>query len=229
MLQNRLFTKSEAAFRLSFRKLQEENRKLYFWTFTAEHVETDRRFASAFHLFWDGRLRNRLPADFAALRVFQHHEGDGERSGLLHAHMVCNARLPVTELRRLAYGTGIGQVMDVRRAKRGLEDYLCRYMARDGGLFGIRTWAKLGYWEHCRKTDIEVHSRDADFFRAVMRLTGDWAQTRLICFRFSEWARSSGEISFKTLREKILENPEWADLHDAVAGWPVFLNGEIVV
>ena len=97
----RLFTKSEAAFRLSYRQLWAASDKLFFWTFTAEFPENDRRFSRAWNGFWS-RINPSLRFDYAGLRVFQVHEGGGERDGYLHAHLVCNERLPVGMLRRYA-------------------------------------------------------------------------------------------------------------------------------
>ncbi len=172
-------TKSEAAFRLSYRKLAAENRELYFWTFTAERIESDKEFARSWHRF-SKRLKRIAGQGFCALRVFEPHYGGGERDGRIHCHMVCNRWLDVDALRKAALGTGIGQVMHVRQVDGGTEDYLVKYLQKSWRGKECRVWDAIGEWDHSRVRDIEVNSIEADFYRACYKITGDWNLTRVL-------------------------------------------------
>lgn len=233
MASSYLYTKSEAAFRLAYRQLVRETGerglKLFFWTFTAECAESDRSFARAWNLF-ARRWKYILRYDFAALRVFQRHEGGGERSGRLHCHMVCNQRLSVAELRRYACLSGIGQVMKVVRCRPDHEDYMARYMSRSFNLWGVRCWAVLGDLDYCRKNEVRIESKEADFFRACYQLTGEWGRARVLADRFGLWRRLAGEVTIGNFREKVARDLEWADLREALKGWPTFgANNEVIL
>ncbi len=227
MASQRYFTKSEAAFRFSFRTLVQRNPKIYFWSFTAADPMPDWQFADAWHRFWSAVYR-RVRFDFEGLRTFEPHMGHGERRGFLHAHMVCNERLPVADLRALARGTGIGPMMKVERADAGLEDYLCKYLTKSFSRPGSRCWAKLGDWEHTRKCDIVVESREANFFRACYKLTRRWDLARVLASKYDIWERwNDPKVTLRNWRERLAIDPDWADLAKAMEGFPKFAKNEI--
>jgi|CZKI01.1.fsa_nt_gi hypothetical protein len=187
-------SKSEAAFLFSFDRLRAISEKLYFWTFTSESSCEDWQFARGWAYF-QSRLRKRFDGGLCGLRVFQRFNGWGARHGELHCHAVVNQWVYVRTLRYLARGTGIGQVMKVLEAKSGLEDYLARYMSREGRLEGIRSWARIGCWDHCRVRDVECGGDEANLLRLC------YAQFR---GNPRAWILARGE--FERIRAKGLPN-----------------------
>jgi hypothetical protein len=160
-------SRSEAAFLLSYRRLASYFESLYFWTFTAAELATDEQFAVAWWHFHK-RLVKRFGGCVCGLRVFERHMGHGQRHRRLHCHCVISHRLEIRELKELAAGTGIGQVMWVRKAWPGMEGYLGKYLRKcfwTGGK--IRRWAKFGPWEAVKVGDMELHSASADLFREL--------------------------------------------------------------
>ena len=166
-----MVTRSQAAFRLSFARL--EGRRLYFWTFTAAKAMDDREFARAFHDFMR-RVRRRLQEQgksWRALRCFEPHLGDGPRNGRAHAHLVCDFRWHVTQFRACAAGTGLGRVMWVQRVRDNefLAGYLAKYCSKDLGLVGCRRWAALSSSDlkgwHCKRADVVADWPEAQEMR----------------------------------------------------------------
>jgi hypothetical protein len=174
--------KTQAAFLFSYDRLREISDRLYFWTFTGNTACTDLQFTHAWHLFLR-RLNKNYYGELFGLRVFERHPGDGERSGLLHCHCVVNLRLAIDVVKRLAVGSGIGRVMWVNESWDGLDGYLSKYLTKEHKLgHRIRSWAKFGYWDHCRVGSVVMESHEADLFRFTYLMfkgqKGAWAKTR---------------------------------------------------
>jgi len=158
-------TKREVAFLMSMKMIFESSKRCYFWTLTPAWPMGDNRFVRAVHTFcfnWRNHMRDKHGLEksgwgpgFMAMRVFEPF-----KSGFLHCHFVCNRRLPVREIRRIAEKTGIGRI-DVKPCNPGVADYLCKYMRKEHVLPGIRTFAKWGDWEHVRINNVEVDSHEA--------------------------------------------------------------------
>lgn len=92
-------------------------------------------------------------SDWCGLRVFEPFQ-----SGYLHCHCLVDYRFPIDAMRRMALMTGIGR-MHVRRAWQGDGCYLGDYMQKTGfRLPGVKSWAKLGNWEHVRKNDLRLET-----------------------------------------------------------------------
>jgi len=154
--------KKEVAFLMSMKMIFESSPKCFFWTLTPAWPMGDNAFARAVNRFckkWQNHMREAHGlekagghGDFEAIRVFEPF-----KSGFLQCHFVCNQRLPVREVRRIAEGTGIG-IVDVRVCNPGVAGYLCKYLRKEHALNGIRTWAKWGNWQHVQINNIEVDS-----------------------------------------------------------------------
>jgi hypothetical protein len=203
----RMYTKSAAAFALSFdilRKITEG--PLYFWTFTAEDLSHDVQFCWAWKIFMR-LLNHRYRGSVCGLRVFERHVGDGLRHGRLHAHVVCNRYLRISELKRLARNTGIGQVMWVKKAWDGLDDYLSKYMTKEGRLRGVRQWAAFGHWDHCPVSRVIVESEEANLYRSVAAQLKLERQTHI-------WTKTKGLVE-QILRERHPEQYKERNTHSA--------------
>ena len=136
----------------------------YFWTITPDGYLSDDQWHGAFHKF-QRRLQRALQwHDWHALRVFEEF-----KSGFLHAHMVCDIRIPIALMYECASRTGIGN-LDVRKCVPSDGEYLAKYMTKAGSLGrGVRQWAAWGDWPHSRVRDIEITSAHSDFLRVAYR------------------------------------------------------------
>jgi hypothetical protein len=159
-------TKSQAAFLFSFDRLQAISNQLYFWTFTASTSSHDWEFSHAWHYF-QKRLDRYYDSSLFGLRVFERHPGPGPREGELHCHCVVNLKVSIWNAKRLARGSGIGQIMWVRKAWPGLNDYLAKYLNKQRKLTGIRSWARFGMWDHCTVNGVEVNSAETRLYKSV--------------------------------------------------------------
>jgi len=161
-----IVSKSKAAFEFSFEKLVARNNQLYFWTFTPEVKVSDWRFSSYWNRFSRNLFRYCLEVGFEGLRVFERWE-----DGFLHAHLVCNHRLPVRYVRLLAGNTGIGW-MHASPAKARAGSYMAKYLGKqfrdNEHSQHIRQWAALGNWPYTRVGDVETRSHDIDLLRHFM-------------------------------------------------------------
>ena len=193
-------TKSRAAFLFSAQRLAEISRRLYFWTFTWEEewlaLEIYRRSWNRFTT----ALQRRTKADFAALRVWEEHQGGHG----LHVHMLANERLDVNLVRVLAKRAGIGRI-NVRRAVQRDAEYLAKYMTKRGKIRGVRQWAALGNWQHTKVSDVEVESDDGKLLRTIYRSPAvqalptrrRWGEARRIFFQFMRAGMNPSELGPK--------------------------------
>jgi len=133
----------------------------YFWTLTPEGHMSDRLFSVCINRFLVRFDRMGLKQDFKAIRVYEPFQ-----SGYLHCHFVCDKRLSVQMLRRVAWQTGIGRI-HVRKAVSSDAGYLMKYLGKCRGKLGagLRTWATWGDWSHTLVRNVEVTSPDTDLMR----------------------------------------------------------------
>lgn len=175
MLPQFLITKSKAAFLFSYDRLAENNKRLYFWTFTWRSVHSDWFYYKSWAHF-QTLLKARVTYQFQALRVYEPNQRGG-----IHVHMVCNERISVWMVKRLALAAGMGRenVRFVRSKpwwdkqanewKPADREYLTKYLSKEFGARGGRQWAAMGDWSHCKVKDVEVVSTESNFLRLAYK------------------------------------------------------------
>lgn len=156
---------------------QSQHKKCYFWTFTWPTPMSYWCYSKSWDRFVDLLNRNYTSEEFMAVRVWERHPEHGG----LHIHMLCNERLYVGLMRRLARHCGLGFVLHVAPVRDGyvvpgglkvgpsvsVARYMSKYMTKDGAIDGLRLWGKLGQWEHVKCSDLEFRSKEADAFRSA--------------------------------------------------------------
>lgn len=185
-------TKSEVAFRMSAARLFEENRKVYFWTFTFTEIWEDWVYSRQWARFWRA-FCDSTNFFIGGLKVVELHPGGHG----IHYHCLLNKRLPVSEIRRIGKRFGVGRV-HVVAANKGAGEYLAKYLSkRETGLSKhIRKWSTVGGFEGVKVANIEV---DTDFVRKLRDVKGG----RHITFAGYQIARreyvKDGRISLQTI------------------------------
>jgi len=147
-----LYSKSQAAFTLSAKKLFEEHERVYFWTFTFRKVNHDWVCMN----MWSQMLFELVRVHHGympGLRVAELHKSHG-----IHFHALIALRVSVHVVRRVAKKYGFGRV-HVKRATEGAIHYLVPYLSKERELMkGQRSWAAIGGFRPVRVRDIEVDS-----------------------------------------------------------------------
>jgi len=222
--------KKEIAFLMSMKMVMDSAKRCYFWTLTPAWLMGDNRFSRAVEAFctaWRNHMRDKHGLDkagwgpgFKAIRVYEPF-----KSGFLHCHMVCNTRLPVREIRRIALGTGIG-IVDVRRCNSGIADYLCKYLRKENALPGVRTWAKWGDWQHVQVNNVEVDSHevrlmkwcrmqtDHETRRTMSMQTGEIFTTHVKKSRSQAWVDARVRFSLEMVRHLKNRHPRMLELRE---------------
>lgn len=191
--------RSTAAFRMSCEELFERNRKVFFWTFTWPDAMPHWCYSRSWERFIDCLRRRYTSNEFQALRVWEKHpQGHG-----LHVHMLCNERLGVNMVRRIAVHFGLGRVLHARRARHADSLYMSKYLSKDLGVTGLRMWAKIGKWQHCPKNELKFDS-----------LTCREWQTNFRCAR-AGGANGGEAFRYATLMDRMTtaqQAAHWAEL-----------------
>lgn len=146
-----------------FDQAKRDKKQVYFWTFTWPLAMSYWCYTRSWRKFTDLLWKQYTSEEFAGLRIWERHPVHGG----LHVHMLCNERLYVGLMRRLARHCGLGFVLHVRKARADDGQYMAKYMTKDGSIDGMRMWGKLGNWEHIKCGDLEFQSKEADKFRFV--------------------------------------------------------------
>lgn len=149
----RTFSKSQAAFIMSARKLFQESDKVYFWTFTFNRVMPDWYYPRSWQMFIVN-LQNAYGGFLQGLRVLEVHPGGHG----LHYHALLNRRVSVHLVRRHAKKVGIG-IVQVEVATRESAEYLAKYLTKTNPLWpGMRRWGPIGGFKQVPKNRLEVDS-----------------------------------------------------------------------
>ena len=158
--------RSEAAFRLSFRRLALQYPKLYHWTFTFIKTQNDWLCPACFEGFKQQLQRAHFGL-LRGLRVTELHLIHG-----IHFHVILNERVSVHLVRRLAKKWGFGRVQ-VQQVDEGTEGYLAKYLCKTAPRFfgRMRRWSPIG-GALCRVSDVRVSSPSARFLHRVKRQIG---------------------------------------------------------
>jgi len=109
-----------------------------------------------------------MDSTFMAIRVYEPF-----KSGYLHLHFVCNKRLPITIMRKMAKGTGIGRI-HVRKAVSTDAGYLAKYLTKSSSQLGayVRSYACWGSgWQKTTQRSIEIISDDTKLFKECYKAT----------------------------------------------------------
>lgn len=148
-------SKSKAAFLMSAEKLFNQNKQIYFWTFTFKAVEYDER---AMYLWgnYAHALRDFFGHSFQGLRVVEIH--GGEYSHGLHFHALLNKRISIHIVRRIGKRFGFGRI-SVEPCDIGAAHYLTKYLSKENELpSGTRKWAPMGGFIPCKVRNVVVES-----------------------------------------------------------------------
>jgi len=167
--------KTEAAFRLSCRKIFASGQKCYFWTFTFKDVLGDKEAFKRWHRFATNmKLSKSTGHLWSGVRVVEVHPGGHG----LHFHCLVTGRLPVRVVRHKAVKAGLGYIMKVKRADEGTIDYLAKYMSkagRDGLAKGCRKWSCIGGAKGSLVKNLRCESILSENCRRVRQLVGSWS------------------------------------------------------
>lgn len=205
-----MYSKTQAAFILSVKKLFEENTRCYFWTFTFREVMPDWYYPRS----WDVFIKS-LNAVYGnmiqGLRVLEVHPGGHG----LHYHAIINKRVAVQIVRRFAARVGMG-IVQVDTATEESAFYLAKYLCKSNPLWaGMRRWGTIGGFRQVKKNNIEI---DSAFHRNWRQMNPDgillpreavafcWKQTML----YGDWQDWDTPIYEKKDVDKIRENPTMA-------------------
>lgn len=154
-------TRQQTAFRWSVEELFGWGRPVYFWTFTMVDAIPSWHFGPT----WQRCLNEvyKYFRRFYGVRVFEWHRNHG-----LHAHMLCDMRLSVHVVRRIAKRYGFGR-LQVVRADYGAALYLAKYLGKDAGKipYGGRQWARIGR-SGVRCNQVRFQSPRSDFIKSQM-------------------------------------------------------------
>jgi len=157
-----IYSKSQAAFTMSAKKLFEEHPKVFFWTFTFRKVNHDWVCMNMWHQMFR-ELTNIHHGYMPGLRVVELHKTHG-----MHFHALIALRISVHIVRRVASKYGFGRI-HVCKATEGAIHYLVPYLQKERELRkGQRSWAAIGGFRPVRVRDIEV---DSVFHRNCRALT----------------------------------------------------------
>lgn len=148
-----MLTKSKAAFLLTAERLFTKKEKVYFWTFTFYHLQSDWDGAQLFSKFLN-HLRKTLGGDWGGVRVVELHREHG-----VHYHALINRRLAVDIVRRIAKYYAIGRIF-VEKAHPDAAIYLSKYLTKQrtgpktqSGR-NARRWAAFGPIQKTRISDL---------------------------------------------------------------------------
>lgn len=149
-----LYSRTEAAWLLSCRKLFRDYSPIYFWTFTFTEVLNDWVYPVRWERFTHDLVWKIYGGRLAGLRVIEIHKDHG-----LHYHALLNKRVWVRIVRRIGKRYGIGRV-SVAKADWGSATYLAKYLdkKRFTTTTRIARWHSVGMFEAVHKNDIEVIS-----------------------------------------------------------------------
>jgi len=163
---NQAVSKSQAAFLLTCQRGLAHG-ELYFWTFTfPKCCRSDAGANEAWRRF-QRRWQEIEPHDFCGVRVAEvHPNGHG-----VHYHALCNKRVSIQIISRLAASFGFGRV-SVTRADSGAFGYLAKYLSKGGDKLqkGCRRWSSFGVMAKVRVRDVEVDSKFHRTMRALQHL-----------------------------------------------------------
>jgi len=159
-----MYSKSQAAFILSAKKMFEVYPRVYFWTFTFRKTMADWYYPQCWNAF-SVKLQTFFAFDLYGVRVLEVHPGGHG----LHYHALFNKRIAVQIVRRFGASVGIGNI-HVRRAERDDAYYLAKYLTKKDEIYsGMRRWASVGGFKSVKKSQIIV---DSAFSRNMKLLTG---------------------------------------------------------
>lgn len=161
-------SKSHMAFIFATHRLMANEKHLYLWTFTFPDVPSGDTAMSRWHELVM-TVQNNHPL-IRGLRVIEIHPGKAHRgnpfalSHGFHYHMVCNVRICVHWMRRIARQCHFGwrgRALDVRTVDLDGALYLGKYLTKDNEALpkGMRRWGSVNWPECNRKNDIEIESQ----------------------------------------------------------------------
>lgn len=217
-------TKSEFAFRESAAKLFEQNRKIYFWSFTMKQILPDWHYAGVWRRF-SRDLQNLYGGTLKGLRVIELHESHG-----IHWHALLNKRVWVVEVRRIGERYGIGWIKALR-ANYGSVDYLCKYLGKQAHetKFFARCcrWGTVGGFRGVRKSDVEI---DSPYHRR-MKICQEATGIKRFPFIFSRLVFNWHDATEEQLRagaRRFLADGHIGGVKEAwrLQSWPVGCSGQ---
>ena len=146
-----MLNRTAAAFTFSCEKLREENKRLYFWTWTFKQTPAWDWLAMDSWNFLNRRLKKNFPW-LQGVRVCELHKSHG-----IHFHAIINGRIPWRRMREIFYGSGkcygnnhyldFGKI-DVAECDDGVIDYLASYLRKqytcEHELQNHRRWGTMG-------------------------------------------------------------------------------------
>ncbi|HYE31956.1 MAG TPA: hypothetical protein VEH27_11040 [Methylomirabilota bacterium] len=148
-------SKSEFAFRMSAQKFFDEQRHVYFWTFTCKQVHPDWYYSQIWSRFFR-EIQNLYGGTVQGLKVVELHDNHG-----IHWHTLLNIRVGVQQVRRIAKRYGIGRV-HAKKADLGSIGYLAKYISSDLRKTGkelharVARWQCIGHFVGVRKCNVEI-------------------------------------------------------------------------
>lgn len=157
--------KTNAAFEFTVRKMEHENRKLYFWTFTFRDVHN---LKTAMRLWNEFLTMLKRKLGFRGARVLELHEEHGA-----HFHVITDVRFKIRQILEIGprYGFGRTNVKCIKDVQGNIR-YLCKYLSKPRAkcLKRVRLWAAFGDIERTRVADIVTDSPQTRIMRKLMGL-----------------------------------------------------------
>ena len=165
-----MFSKSEVAFLLSCEKLFEEEKEVYFWTFTFVKVMPDWWISRTFGEFMRA-LRDIYKDGIRGVKVIELHQTHG-----VHYHALLNKRIYAGMVRRVGRRYGSGRV-HVKRANKGAVGYMVKYLSKqfrkENKFFsGAARWGTIGTFRGVKVGDIELENNYTRAVHLIRMATG---------------------------------------------------------